>query len=104
MLDNIWWSDKACFKLNSTITKCNWAEENSRVIVEEVNLPGVAVWAAISSDAFSLKELSLQKITWICFKPFSPGYKIRTYFQDDGASLYFGYQVCQWLDENFPGK
>lgn len=40
MLDNIWCSDEACFKLNGTVNRHScvyWAEENPRVRVEDVN-------------------------------------------------------------------
>lgn len=52
--DKIWWSDEACFKLNSHINQHNCSycnHENPHVILEkEVNLPGVTAWTAISSN------------------------------------------------------
>ena len=38
LLDNIWWSDEACFKLNGHINRHNcvyWATENPRIMVEK---------------------------------------------------------------------
>lgn len=54
-IDNIRWSDQATFKLNGHINRHNcvyWAEQNPHVIIErDVNLPGVTVWAALSSHS-----------------------------------------------------
>ena len=54
---NIWWSDEACSKLNGHINRHNcsyWSHENAHVVLEkEVNLPGVTVWAAISSNGIT---------------------------------------------------
>jgi hypothetical protein len=49
----ILWSDEASFKLNGSVKKRNcvyWSSENQRfVIEEELNVPGVTVWAGICS-------------------------------------------------------
>ena len=114
MLDNIWWSDEACFKLNGTINRHNcvyWAANNPRVTVEkEVNLPGVTVWAAISPfgiigpfffEGSVTAEIYLDMLQTF----FWPRVQDQDcYFQHDGAPPHYGRYVRQWLDENFPRK
>ncbi len=114
MLDNIWWSDEAKFLLNGTINRHNcvyWAAENPRVSVEkEVNLPGVTVWAAISSSGIigpfffegTVNGRNYLDMLQTFFWP-----KVQDqdcYFQQDGAPPHYAREVRHWLDENFPGK
>ena len=114
-VDQIWWSDEACFKLNGQINRHNcvyWSSENPRVLVEKaVNLPGITVWAAISSlgiigpyffegtvtaDAYLTM---LQTFFW----PRAQNHQ-DFYFQQDGAPPHYGLKVREWLDTNFEGK
>ena len=56
LLDRIWWSDEATFKLNGHTNKHNcvyWTDNPHMTIEQEVNLPGVTVWAAISPQELS---------------------------------------------------
>jgi hypothetical protein len=54
LLDNIIWSDEACFKLSGHVNRHNcmyWADENPHfTIMSQLNQPGVTVWGALSSE------------------------------------------------------
>jgi len=53
IVDQILWTDEASFKLNGHVNRHNcvyWCHENPHKIIEqEVNLPGITVWAGITS-------------------------------------------------------
>ena len=113
-IDNIWWSDEATFKLNGHINRHNcvyWAEANPHVIIEkDVNLPGVTVWAALSSNGLigphffdgtvnSENYLDLLETTlWPRIG------NLNCYFQHDGAPPHYALTVRKWLDQRFPEK
>ena len=114
-IDNVWWSDEASFKLNGHINRHNcvyWADENPHKIVEkEVNLPGVTVWAAISSSGligpiFFEGTVTSENYLVMLQTHFWP--KMRgnpnCYFQQDGAPPHYGLAVRRWLDDNFRGR
>ena len=112
--DKIWWSDEACFKLNSHIKRHNctyWSHENPHVIMEkEVNLPGVTVWAAISCNGIIgpfffdepvTGERYLNMLQTSFFPQVQQQRDIR--FQQDGAPPHYVHCVREWLDINFNG-
>lgn len=53
LLDSIWWTDEACFKLNGMVNRHNcvyWASENPNDhLTTQLNQPGLTVWGGISS-------------------------------------------------------
>ena len=113
--DKIWWSDEACFKLNGHINRHNcsyWSHDNPHVVLEkEVNLPGVTVWAAMSSngiigpfffDSSVTGELYLDMLKTFFFPQVQHERDIR--FQQDGAPPHYAYCVREWLDSNFSGR
>jgi hypothetical protein len=61
LLDNIIWSDEACFKLSGHVNRHNcmyWADENPHfTIMSQLNQPGVHCPAKVLSYQFSLMEL-----------------------------------------------
>lgn len=115
ILDRVWWSDEACFKLNGQINRHNcvyWDSENPRVTVEKsVNSPGITVWAAISSLGIIGPYFFEDTVTGEAYRHmlqtfFWPRVQQHDqfYFQQDGAPPHYSRTVRQWLDYNFAGK
>ena len=115
--DKIWWSDEACFKLNGHINRHNcvyWSHENPRVVIEkEVNLPGLTVWAAISSNGiigpfFFEGTVNAKRYLDMLETQFFPALNHYNqediYFQQDGAPCHYAIDVRQWLNNKFPGQ
>ena len=114
LLDRIWWSDEATFKLNGHINKHNcvyWATDNPHMTIEqEVNLPGVTVWAAISSRGIigpfffdhAVNGSNYLDMLKEQFHPLVQDQQI--YFQQDGAPAHYATRVREWLDNNFTGR
>lgn len=114
-VDRIMWSDEAVFKLNGQINKHNcvyWNSENLHHTLEKsVNLPGLTVWCAISSqgiigpyffDATVTGDSYLDMLqNW--FWPQVAQQAGEIYFQQDGAPPHYSRSVRQWLDDKFPG-
>lgn len=118
IVDHIIWSDECCFKLNGFVNRHNcvyWADSNPHEILEKaVNLPGITVWGAISSDGLigpfffentvtgaSYLEM-LQDKLWpvISQRP-----DIDTvHFQQDGAPPHYSLIVRNWLDQHFTDR
>lgn len=114
-IDNIWWSDEANFKLNGHINRHNcvyWSNQNPHIIIgKEVNLPGVTVWAAISSigligPIFFDGTVNANNYLQMLQTQFWPRVRQQhnCYFQQDGAPPHYGLVVRQWLDEKFAGR
>jgi len=118
LLDRVYWSDEASFKLNGHINRHNcvyWAEENPHVTIDrEVNLLGVNVWCAISSQGiigphFFDGTVNSQSYLALLKETLLPEIRRRNddedvYFQQDGAPPHYAQAVRDWLDENFPGR
>lgn len=115
LLDKIWWSDEACFKLNGHINRHNctyWSHENPYVVLEkEVNLPGITVWAAISSSGvigpffFEAPVTGERYLDMLQTFFFPQVQQQRDFlFQQDGAPPHYARCVREWLDINFHGR
>ena len=113
--DKIWWSDEACYKLNGHINRHNctyWSQENPQVILEkEVNVPGINVGAAMSSngiigpfffDASATGKRYLNMLETYFFPQVQQQKDI--YFEQDGAPAHYAHCVLEWLDINFNDK
>ena len=113
ILDRIWNSDEARFKLNGHINRHNcvhWTSENPRVILlNEVNSPGVSVWCAISSEGiigpvFFDSTVNSNTYLQMLRTEFWP--RVRGgdyYFLHNGPPPHFSRTVRLWLDQNFGG-
>lgn len=108
-IDRIWWSDEATFKLNGHINRHNcvyWSADNPGLIIEkEVNLPGICVWAAISSNGllgpyFFDGTVTSEKYLGMLREYLWPRIRQNYLFQQDGAPPHYGRNVRQWLNEN----
>lgn len=114
LLDHIWWSDEAMFKLNGHINRHNcvyWAAENPRIIIErEVNLPGVVVWCAMSSKGiigpfFFENTVTGESYLKLLRDEFWPLVQEDNYFfQQDGATPHYAIVVRDWLNQTMPER
>ena len=115
LLDHIWWSDEATFKLNGNINRHNcvyWADSNPRVILErDVNLPGVTVWCAIASEGiigpyFFQNTVTGESYLEMLENYFWPKVKYYPFFylQQDGAAPHYAIMVRDWLNQKLPGR
>ena len=116
--DAIIWSDEATFKMNGRVNRHNcvfWSHENPREVMQrEVNVPGVSVWAGISSRGLigplffdgnvngerylQLLKTEVEPVIRRLF-PEEP-----VHFQQDGAPPHYALAVRHYLDATFPGK
>lgn len=115
LVDRIWWSDEAMFKLNGQINRHNcvyWAIENPRMVCERfVSQRGVTVWAAISSQGiigpfFFDDTVNGENYLDMLKTQFWPTVRRprNVYFQQDGAPPHYSLAVRNWLDQKFPGR
>lgn len=113
--DKVWWSDEACFKLNGHINRHNcvyWAAENPHIIIDkEVNLPGITVWAAISSEGligpfFLDGRVNGERYLNMLQTQFYPLVQHHEdfFFQQDGAPPHYATAVREWLNETFTDR
>lgn len=118
-INRIIWSDEASFKLNGHINKHNciyYDVTNPHIIIEqEVNLPGVIVWAGVWSGGiigpyFFPGTVSgqtyldmLTDFLWPVVQQL-PEEDAGFYFQQDGACPHYSLIVRAWLDNHFPDK
>lgn len=113
-IDRIIWSDEATFKLNGHINKHNcvfWNTENlHHILQKDVNLPGVVVWCAISSNGiigpyFHDGNVNGQSYLHMLQNWFMPRFPEEEglIFQQDGAPPHYALTVRQWLNDTFPG-
>lgn len=118
LLDRVLWTDEAVFKKNGRVNRHNciyWSAENPHeVIEEELNVPGVCVWAGISSSSVvgpyffegTVTAASYTEMLTNYAIPFlqqQPGYD-SLLWQQDGAPAHFSTAVRQHLDHFFPGR
>jgi transposase len=117
ILDRVYWSDEAIFKLNGHINRYNcvyWSENNPHITIErEANEAGVMVWCAISSEGiigpcFFDEHVTAKSYLKLLKERFWPQVRDRmeaedVYFQHDGAPAHYAKEVREWLDENFGG-
>ncbi|MFW5443335.1 MAG: hypothetical protein ACKE51_03370 [Methylococcaceae bacterium] len=113
-IDRIFWTDEATFKLNGHINRHNcvfWNTENLHHILEkDVNLPGVTVWCAISSNGIigpyfhdgTVNSHSYLNMLQNWFMP-RVAEQDGLLFQQDGAPPHYALIVRQWLNDTFPG-
>lgn len=112
---SILWSDEAQFKLNGRINRHNcvyWASDNPHVIItEELNVPGVTVWAGIYAgglvgpyffdgtvNAENYLDLLIDLKGELENNPQLQGIR---YYQQDGAPPHYGLQVRAFLNDQF---
>ena len=88
-----------------------WATDNPHMTIEqEVNLPGVTVWAAISSRGIirpfffdhAVNGSNYLDMLKEQFHPLVQDQQI--HFQQDGAPAHYATRVREWLDNNFTGR
>lgn len=117
-IDQIWWSDEACFKLSGIVNRHNsiyWAETNPNLTYEKaMKAPGLTVWAAISSRGligpFFFNETvngnNYLQMLQESFLPALQGFEAHEdmFFMQDGAPPHYATVVRDWLDLNFAGK
>lgn len=116
ILDRIYWSDEATFKLNGHINRHNciyWASENPHITIQkEVNLPGVTVWAALASQGLigpfffegTVNGHNYLNMLRTQFFPLVQNHENDIYFQQDGAPPHYAREVREWLDNTFDGR
>ncbi|CAI6363867.1 unnamed protein product [Macrosiphum euphorbiae] len=109
------WSDEAIFKLNGSINRHNcvyWAFENPNLVLQqELNVPGIMVWAGICAHTIVGPYLKVNGTTHLDmlqnFKielaesPVFASHQMT--LQQDGAPAHFSVQARTFLNENFPG-
>ncbi len=110
------WSDEATFKLNGSVNRHNCMYYDSKnpniVLTEELNAPGVCVWAGISSytiigpyffDSTVTGPVYLEMLREVKIElkntPIFQGRRI--IWQQDGAPCHFAVDVGNFLNENF---
>lgn len=108
------WSDEATFKLNGRLNRHNsiyWSADNPHQILEQdLNLPGVSVWAGISSRGLigpfffngtvngdNYLELLRSKVMPE-IKGLYPDDEELPYFQQDGAPAHYASSVRSYLN------
>lgn len=115
LLDSVWWSDEATFKLNGNINRHNcvyWANSNPHIILQrDLNLPGVTVWCAMASEGiigpyFFESTVTGEGYLELLEKYFWPKVKnnLFFYFQQDGAAPHYANIVRDWLGQKLPGR
>lgn len=118
LTDKILWTDEACFKLNGHVNRHNavyWSDTNPHItIAQELNLPGVNVWAGISSQGlfgpyFFNGTVTGESYFNLLNDTLWPVLSTRNdlndlMWQQDGAPPHYYLPVRQWLDNHFPNK
>lgn len=116
--DRIVWTDEAIFKLNGHVNRHNcvyYAVENPHIVItEEMNAPGVTVWAGIwsggiigpfffrdtvTADSY-LEKLNKEIVPAIEFQTNSN----RMFYMHDGAPAHYAQVVRAFLDRKFPNR
>lgn len=112
---SILWSDEATFKLNGTINRHNsvyWATENPHVTIhQELNAPGVSVWAGIHAgglvgpyffDATVTAETYLELLEVLRGQmDADPDLAHIIHFMQDGAPPHYALIVREFLNDHF---
>ncbi len=110
------WSDEATFKLNGSVNRHNcvyYDSENPNIVVtEELNAPGVCIWAGISSytitglyffDSTVTGPVNLEMLCEVKIElknsPIFQGRRI--IWQQNGALCHFAVDLRNFLNENF---
>jgi transposase len=118
IFNKVIYSDEATFKLNGRVNRHNcvyWSATNPHQIIEnEVNMPGLTVWAGLCSDGligpfFFQGTVKSQNYLTMLKEEFIPNASKfidldQYYFQQDGAPPHYGLIVREWLDTTFPGR
>ena len=118
LINKILWTDEACFKLNGHVNRHNavyWSDVNPHLtIAQELNLPGVTVWAGITSNGlvgpyFFDGTVTGERYLNLLNKTVWPVISIRDeitnlIWQQDGAPPHYFLPVRQWLDTHFHNK
>ncbi|CAF0981669.1 unnamed protein product [Rotaria sp. Silwood1] len=115
LLDQIWWTDEAIFKINGRINGHNcvyWSDANPHFIIEqELNVPQVIVWGGIWSNGVvgpfffednvtSETYLHMLKDNIIPQLEDHPNFQTMIW-QQDGAPPHYGQVVRNYLDDTF---
>lgn len=117
-LSRIVWTDEAIFKLNGHVNRHNcvyYAVENPHVIItEEMNAPGVIVWAGIwvggiIGPFFFHDNITADSYLEMLQEDIVPGIASKmhlheTFFMHDGAPAHYARSVREFLDDTFPNR
>ncbi|CAF2987141.1 unnamed protein product [Rotaria sp. Silwood2] len=117
-LSRIVWTDEAIFKLNGHVNRHNcvyYAIENPHIVItEEMNAPGVTVWAGIwvggiiepfffrdniTADSY-LETLQENIVPDIAREM----HLDETFYMHDGAPAHHAQSIRQFLDDTFPNR
>jgi len=118
LLDKIVWSDEASFKLSGHVNRHNcvyWFPENPHMVsTNELNQPGLTVWAGMSSNGVIGPVFFERTVTAEVYLQMLQSFAIpemqslnnfnELYFQQDGAPAHFAVSVRSYLNDTFPGK
>lgn len=116
--DRILWTDEATFKLNGHVNRHNcvyYAVENPHIVItEEMNAPGVIVWAGIWSGGiigpFFFRDTVtadsyLEKLNKEIVPAIESQMNLRKiFYMHDGASAHYAKSVRDFLDDKFRNR
>lgn len=118
ILEKITWSDEAHFKLSGAVNRHNcvyYSTENPHITLEQqLNQPGISVWAAISChgvlgpiffDTNLTHNLYLTMLRDTVLPQLRRQYENDLFFfQQDGAPPHYALAVRRFLDEELPNR
>jgi hypothetical protein len=118
LLDRIFWTDESTFKLNGHVNRHNcvyYATENPHIVIsQEMNAPGVIVWAGIWSGGIIgpfffhdtvTAESYLEKLNDKIVPAIENRMNLEEIFDmHDGAPPHYAQSVRKFLHETFPDR
>jgi len=117
-LDRIVWTDEATFKLNGHVNRHNcvyYATENPHIVItQEMNAPGIVVWAGIWSGGligpfFFRDTVTGRSYLEMLDEKIVPAIEYQMnleeiFYMHDGAPAHYHQSVRRFLDKTFPDR